>query len=69
MKDQIIEVIDGMEPVDALQALFAAVHVVAAANGVGRFTLSEMFSSTMDAYFEVSDAAEDEAEQDEQTDD
>jgi hypothetical protein len=70
MKDQIIEVLEGSEPVDALQALFAAVYAVAAENGVGRFTLTEMFSSTIDAHFDVADAAEvDAAEEDEQTND
>jgi hypothetical protein len=65
MKDAIIEAIDGSEPVDALQALFAVVYAVAAENGVERFTLNELFSSTVDAHFQVADAAE---EIDEQTD-
>jgi hypothetical protein len=70
MKDQIIEVLEGLEPVDALQALFSAVYAVAAENGVGRFTLTEMFSSTIDAHFDVADAAEiAEDEEDEQTSD
>jgi hypothetical protein len=64
MKDAIIEAIDGSEPVDALQALFAVVYAVAAENGVERFTLNELFSSTVDAHFQVADAAE---EIDEQT--
>jgi hypothetical protein len=72
MKDLIIEVLEGSEPIDALQALFAVVYAVAAENGVGRFTLVEMFSSTIDAHFDVADSAsedeEDEAEEDEQTD-
>jgi len=68
MKDQIIEVIDGSEPIDALQALFAVVYAVAAENGVGRFTLNEMFTSTIDAHFDVADAVEI-AEEDEQTED
>jgi hypothetical protein len=71
MKDQIIEVLEGLEPVDALQALIAATYAVADANGVNRFTLTELFSSTIDAHFDVADSAsedeEDEAE-DEQTD-
>ena len=65
MKDAIIEAIDGSEPVDALQALFAVAYAVAAENGVERFTLNELFSSTVDAHFQVADAAE---EIDEQTD-
>lgn len=71
MKDLIIEVLEGSEPVDALQALFAVVYAVAAENGVGRFTLTEMFSSTIDAHFDVADAIEDAeraTEEDEQTD-
>ena len=65
MKDAIIDVIDGSEPVDALQALFAVVYAVAAENGIERFTLNELFSSTVDAHFEVASASE---EIDEQTD-
>ena len=68
MKDQIIEVLEGSEPVDALQALFAVVYAVAVENGVGRFTLTEMFTSTVDAHFDVADAVEI-AEEDEQTED
>jgi len=72
MKDLIIEVLEGSEPVDALQALFAVVYAVAAENGVGRFTLTEMFSSTIDAHFDVADSASEddaeETEEDEQTD-
>ena len=67
MKDLIIEAIEGSEPVDALQALFAVVYAVAAENGVGRFTLAEMFTSTIDAHFDVADAVEI-AQEDEQTD-
>jgi hypothetical protein len=70
MKDLIIEVIDGSDPVDALQALFAVAYAVAAENGIGRFTLTELFSSTIDAYIDVADAVEveEESEEDEQTD-
>ena len=71
MKDLIIEAIDGSEPVDALQALFAVSYAVAVENGIGRFTLTELFSSTVDAYIDVADAieeAEAEDEIDEQTD-
>lgn len=72
MKDQIIEVLEGLEPVDALQALIAATYAVADANGVGRFTLTELFSATVDAYIDVSVMAEEESEaseEDEQTED
>jgi hypothetical protein len=71
MKDQIIEILEGSEPVDALQALIAATYAVADANGVSRFTLTELFSSTIDAYIDVAALAEEEseeAEEDEQTD-
>jgi hypothetical protein len=70
MKDFIIEAIDGSEPVDALQALFAVAYAVAAENGIGRFTLAELFSATVDAHFDVADAVEaaEETEEDEQTD-
>jgi hypothetical protein len=57
MKDLIIEVIDGSEPVDALQALIAVCYAVAEENGIGRFTLTELFSSTVDALSDVADAA------------
>ena len=71
MKDQIIEVLEGSEPVDALQALIAVCYAVAEENGIGRFTLTELFSSTVDALSDVADAAEEESEEsdeDEQTD-
>lgn len=67
MKDAIIEAIDGSEPVDALQALFAVAYSVAAEIGVSRFTLTEMFSSVVDAYFQIADAAEELVIIDEQT--
>jgi len=70
MKDLIIEAIDGSEPVEALQALIAVSYAVAEENGISRFTLTELFSSTIDALADVSDAAEEsESENDEQTDD
>jgi hypothetical protein len=73
MKDLIIEAIDGSEPVDALQALFSVVYTVATDNGVGRFTLVEMFSSTIDAHFDVANSASEDTDDgvegdDEQTD-
>ena len=71
MKDQIIAILEGSEPVDALQALIAATYAVADANGVSRFTLTELFSSTIDAYIDVAALAEEESEEsdeDEQTD-
>jgi hypothetical protein len=64
MKDAIIEAIDGSEPVDALQALFAVAYAVTVENGICRFTLNEMFSAAVDAHFQIADAAE---EIDEQT--
>jgi hypothetical protein len=68
MKDQIIEVLEGLDPVDALQALIAATYAVADANGVGRFTLTELFSATVDAHFDVADEAVATEDEDEQTD-
>jgi hypothetical protein len=68
MKDLIIEAIDGSEPVEALQALIAVSYAVAEENGISRFTLTELFSSTVDALADVSDAIE-ESKIDEQTDD
>jgi hypothetical protein len=65
MKDLIIEVLEGSEPVDALQALIAATYAVADANGVSRFTLTELFSATVDAHFDVAVMAEEESEEDE----
>ena len=68
MKDAIIDAIDGSEPVDALHALFTVAYAVAAESGVGRFTLTEMFSSVVDAHFQIADAAEELVIIDEQTD-
>lgn len=69
MKDAIIEAIDGSEAVDALQALIAVCYAVAEENGIGRFTLTELFSSTVDALSDVADAvAMASIEEDEQTD-
>jgi hypothetical protein len=69
MKDLIIQAIDGSEPVEALQALIAVCYIVAAENGVGRFNLVELFSSTIDAMADVADAiAEAEESEDEESD-
>jgi len=76
MKDLIIDAIDGSEPIDALNALFSVAFSVAAESGINEFTLSSLFSSHIEAQFEVAanaiaegDAEEDEeAEEDEQTD-
>jgi hypothetical protein len=71
MKDQIIEILEGSEPIDALNVLFSAIYAVASANGVSEFTLSSLFSSNIEAQFEI-DAEkeeEEEEEEDEQTDD
>jgi len=73
MKDLIIDAIDGSEPIDALNALFSVSFAVAAESGITEFTLSSLFSSHIEAQFEVAataiaeDGAE-EAEDDEQTD-
>ena len=73
MKDLIIDAIDGSEPIDALNALFSVAFAVAAENGINEFTLSSLFSSHVEAQFEVAAnaVAEDEAveeDEDEQTD-
>jgi hypothetical protein len=74
MKDLIIDAIDGSEPIDALNGLFSVAFAVAVESGINEFTLSSLFSSHIEAQFEVAanavaeaDDAE-EAEDDEQTD-
>ena len=75
MKDDIIEILDGSEPIDALNALFSAVFAVAITNGVSEFALSSFFSSHIETQFEIAAAAiaeegeEAEAQEDEQTED
>ena len=77
MKDLIIAAIDGSEPIDALNALFSVTFAVAVESGINEFTLSSLFSSHIEAQFEVAanaiaeadDSEEDEeSEEDEQTD-
>ena len=75
MKDLIIEAIDGSEPIDALNALFSVAFAVAVESGINEFTLSSLFSSHIEAQFEVAanavaeaDDAEEAEEDDEQTD-
>jgi hypothetical protein len=81
MKDLIIDAIDGSEPIDALNALFSVAFAVATESGITEFTLSSLFSSHIEAQFEVAanaiaeeddaeeaEEAEEEAEEDEQTD-
>jgi hypothetical protein len=77
MKDLIIAAIDGSEPIDALNALFSVTFAVAVESGITEFTLSSLFSSHLEAQFEIAanvvaeadDAEEgEEAEEDEQTD-
>jgi hypothetical protein len=71
VKDQIIEILEGSEPIEALNVLFSAIYAVASANGVSEFTLSSLFSSNIEAQFEIdAEKVEDEDEEaDEQTDD
>jgi hypothetical protein len=64
MKDQIVDLLEGADPVDALQNLFSVSYEVAVASGIGSFTLTQMFSAIADARFDVAAAAE-EAEEDE----
>jgi hypothetical protein len=75
MKDLIIDAIDGSEPIDALNALFSVAFAVAIESGINEFTLSSLFSSHIEAQFEVAanavaeaDDAEEAEEDDEQTD-
>jgi hypothetical protein len=75
MKDLIIDAIDGSEPIDALNALFSVAFAVAVESGINEFTLSSLFSSHIEAQFEVAanavaeeDDAEESEEDDEQTD-
>jgi hypothetical protein len=82
MKDLIIEAIDGSEPIDALNALFSVAFAVAVESGISEFTVSSLFSSHIEAQFEVAanvlaededdgldeDDGVDEEEFDEQTD-
>lgn len=72
MKDAIIEVLEGAEPVDALNALFAVCYAVAAENGISEFNLESMFASNIEAYFTINaivgEEDTEESEKDEQTD-
>jgi hypothetical protein len=75
MKDLIIAAIDGSEPIDALNGLFSVAFAVAIESGINEFTLSSLFSSHIEAQFEVAanavaeaDDAEETEEDDEQTD-
>ena len=75
MKDLIIAAIDGSEPIDALNGLFSVAFAVAVESGINEFTLSSLFSSHIEAQFEVAanavaeeDDAEETEEDDEQTD-
>jgi hypothetical protein len=72
MKDLIIDAIDGSEPIDALNALFSVAFAVAVESGINEFTLSSLFSSHIEAQFEVAAnavAEEDDAEEDEDAED
>jgi hypothetical protein len=75
MKDLIIAAIDGSEPIDALNGLFSVAFAVAVESGINEFTLSSLFSSHIEAQFEVAanavaeaNDAEEAEEDDEQTD-
>ena len=75
MKDLIIAAIDGSEPIDALNGLFSVAFAVAVESGINEFTLSSLFSSHIEAQFEVAanavaeeGDAEEVEEDDEQTD-
>ena len=77
MKDLIIAAIDGSEPIDALNGLFSVAFAVAIESGINEFTLSSLFSSHIEAQFEVAanavaeadDAEADDAEADDAEED
>jgi hypothetical protein len=72
MKDLIIAAIDGSEPIDALNGLFSVAFAVAVESGINEFTLSSLFSSHIEAQFEVAANAvveTDDAEEDEENED
>lgn len=69
MKDQILTAVDNSEPVDALNALFSVAFLIAKASNINEFTLGSLFSSTIDALFQVheeDDEEEDEEEEEEE---
>jgi len=66
MKDQILDAINDSEPVDALNALFSASFIVAKASNINKFTLDALFSSTMDALFQVHEQDDDEEDEEEE---
>jgi hypothetical protein len=71
MKDLIIAAIDGSEPIDALNGLFSVAFAVAVESGINEFTLSSLFSSHIEAQFEVAAnaiAEKDDSEEDEESD-
>jgi hypothetical protein len=72
MKDDILAILEGTEPLDALNTLFAAIYAVAAENGISEFNLSSLFSSNIEIMFEMASHEEEEEEEeevDEQTED
>jgi hypothetical protein len=69
MKDLIIAAIDGSEPIDALNGLFSVAFAVAIESGINEFTLSSLFSSHIEAQFEVAANAVAEADDAEEEDD
>jgi hypothetical protein len=66
MKDQILDAIGGSEPVDALHALFSVSFLVAKASNINEFTLGSLFSSTIDALFQVHEQDNDEEDGEEE---
>ena len=66
MKDQILDAIGGSEPVDALNALFSVSFLVAKASNINKFTLDALFSSTIDALFQVHEQDDDEEDDEEE---
>jgi len=74
MKDDIIEMFEGVEPLEALNTLFSVIYAIAAENGISEFNLSSLFSSNIEIMFEMDSQEDEEVEEeavevDEQTDD
>jgi hypothetical protein len=68
MKDQLLEAIQDSEPVDALNALFSTAFLVAKASNINEYALNSLFSSTIDALFQIHENEEEEEEEEEEED-
>jgi len=66
MKDQILDAINDSQPVDALNALFSVSFLVSKSFNINKFTLEALFSSTIDALFQVHEQDDDEEDEEEE---